>query len=525
MDVHAFLADITKRTKQKTVASREAYWNAMASGKAEDYARCEQLELERIRLFQNKEEYELVKKFLNETHDAATHRQLVLFHNEYLAAQGDPQLLKTIIEKATAVEKAFNTKRAVIDGKEYTDNEIKEILRTSTDQALLQKAWEAYMHKGEAVQHQVTELAHLRNKLAKSLGFKDFHVMSLHIGEQTQEQILTIFDELAHLTDKPFHELKNEIDEHLRKKHGVEHTRPWHYQDPFFQSSVEIYSSNVDEYYNLDMVPVAKEFYASIGLPVDEILAHSDLYEREGKYQHACCLDVDGEGDVRIMQNMKPGEYWAETTLHELGHGVHFKYMDRKMPWVLRASHTLVTEAIAQLFGRLSKNPAFMKRYTKISPAELEHIKVQLYKTLRMRQLVFSRWSQVMFRFEKEMYANPNQDLDALWASLVKKYQLLDLAGTKGKWAAKIHLSVYPCYYHNYLLGELYASQIHNTLCTKVIGTTNLREADYAENLGVGTFLSHKIFALGHSVPWNDLVEKSTGEKLSAKHYVKQFVD
>ena len=26
-------------------------------------------------------------------------------------------------------------------------------------------------------------------------------------------------------------------------------------------------------------------------------------------------------------------------------------------------------------------------------------------------------------------------------------------------WATKIHVALYPCYYHNYLLGELLASQ------------------------------------------------------------------
>ena len=55
----------------------------------------------------------------------------------------------------------------------------------------------------------------------------------------------------------------------------------------------------------------------------------------------------------------------------------------------------------------------------------LSSIKQAVKNNLRLQQLVFSRWSQVMFRFEKSMYANPDQDLNKLWWDLVEKYQLL----------------------------------------------------------------------------------------------------
>ena len=41
---------------------------------------------------------------------------------------------------------------------------------------------------------------------------------------------------------------------------------------------------------------------------------------------------------------------------------------------------------------------------------------------LRNQLLIFSRWCQVMLRFEKELYGNPNQDLNKLWWDLVEKY-------------------------------------------------------------------------------------------------------
>jgi len=40
----------------------------------------------------------------------------------------------------------------------------------------------------------------------------------------------------------------------------------------------------------------------------------------------------------------------------------------------------------------------------------------------------------------------------------------------------------------------------------------------------VGNYLKEKIFMPGSRYYWNDMIEKSTGEKLTAKYYAKQFV-
>ena len=49
----------------------------------------------------------------------------------------------------------------------------------------------------------------------------------------------------------------------------------------------------------------------------------SDLYEKPGKSPHAFCTDIDREGDVRVLANIVPNEYWMGTMLHELGHSVY----------------------------------------------------------------------------------------------------------------------------------------------------------------------------------------------------------
>ena len=55
---------------------------------------------------------------------------------------------------------------------------------------------------------------------------------------------------------------------------------------------------------------LCRDFYAGIGLPIDDVLARSDLYEKTGKSPHAFCTDIDREGDVRVLANIVPNEYW-----------------------------------------------------------------------------------------------------------------------------------------------------------------------------------------------------------------------
>jgi peptidyl-dipeptidase A len=135
--------------------------------------------------------------------------------------------------------------------------------------------------------------------------------------------------------------------------------------------------------------------------------------------------------------------------------------------------------------------------------------------------LVFSRWAQVMYRFEKSMYENPDQDLNQLWWNMVEKYQMV--AKPDGRdlpdWASKIHIALYPCYYHNYLLGELLASQLYSYITVNIASNTS-----FAGEKKVGDYLREKVFLPGARYQWNDMIEKATGEKLTAKYYAKQFV-
>jgi peptidyl-dipeptidase A len=409
-------------------------------------------------------------------------------------------------------------------------SDIYTILTTETDSRKRELAWRASKQVGDAISNDLIELVKLRNTAARKVGFENYHTLSIATGEQSVEELDRIFDELSELTSEPFARLKKELDRILADSYGIDpdDLMPWHYHDPFFQRTPLVYDLDLDIYYkNRDVKKLAQNFYAGIDLPVDDILARSDLYDREGKYPHAFSFEGDRNGDVRILCNLQNTERWMETILHELGHAVYSKYHDRKEPWLLREpAHSFTTEAIAMFFGRLSRNAAWMQQMLGLSESQVAKIEKVSEKYLRFQQVLFARWAMVMYNFEKQLYADPDQDLNTLWWDLVEKFQFIKRppGPVDAGWASKLHFTTAPCYYHNYMMGELLASQLHNHIVRKVLMLKSDKDVSYVGHKEVGNFIREKVFKPGAIYPWNEMIRRATGESLTPKYFVEQFV-
>jgi peptidyl-dipeptidase A len=531
-ELKQFIARHVETIKPLEKQANLAWWDAAVTGDPKAYDRSSALTLQIRRVYSDPQEFAFLQEARQsgQIKDPLLARQLTVLYNAYLANQIEPELLKGIVELGTQIEKNFSTFRGAIDGKKVTDNEIKGILKEQTDSAQRQKAWLASKQVAEAVAADLVRLVKLRNDAARKLGFDNYHTMVLATGEQDVKELDQIFADLYERTKQSFAKVKAKLDGILAKKYGVapEELMPWHYHDPFFQETPMVYDLDLDVYYgDKDVRKLAEQFYTGLGLPVEEILANSDLYEKEGKNPHAFCTHIDRQGDVRILCNLKNNEYWTETILHELGHGVYDKYLDFEVPYLLRApAHTFTTEAIAMFFGRLSRNPAWMQQMLGLSDTQRGQIEETGRKYAQLKQLIFARWAMVMYNFEKELYANPDRDLTKLWWDVVEKYQLVKRPPnrTNPDWAAKIHFSIAPCYYHNYLLGELLASQLHHTTVRQVLALQSDQNVSYVGQQKAGQFLQEKVFQAGNLYPWNEMIQRATGEPLTARYFVDQFV-
>jgi peptidyl-dipeptidase A len=144
---------------------------------------------------------------------------------------------------------------------------------------------------------------------------------------------------------------------------------------------------------------------------------------------------------------------------------------------------------------------------------------------VRYQLLIFSRWCQVMLRFEKSMYENPDQDLNNLWWDLVERYQGLHRPPGRNApdYGSKIHIVSVPVYYHNYMMGELFASQLHHAIARDVYKGADPDTVVYVGSKDVGRFMRTRVFEPGRTLTWNELTRHATGAGLSAEAFAQDF--
>jgi len=531
-DFDSFVAELNKKIIPLYKEMNLAYWDASISGKKEDFDKTALLQNQWISIFADKKSFEFLKRIKAEggLKDEVKNRELEVLYNQFAQNQADTAKLNAINFLQNEIEQKYGNFRAEVDGKKLTDNDVEDALVNSTDSKYLEKVWTAQKKIGRVVSDDIIKLVKMRNDVARDMGFKNYHEMKLKLSEQDPEEIAKLFDELDALTKDSFIGEKEIIDNYFEKRYKIkkEDLRPWHYQNRFFQEAPKIYKVDFDEFYKgKNLAELTEKYYKGIGIDISDILQHSDLYEKPGKNQHAYCIDIDNEGDIRVLCNIKPNEKWMNTMLHEFGHAAYDKYISKSLPFIMRdPAHTFTTEAIAMLFGRNSTNAQWLKANLGLNDNEVNEVASDGFKSLRLQQLVFSRWSQVMYRFEKSMYENPDQDLNKLWWELVEKYQLIKKPEGRNEpdWASKIHIATSPCYYHNYLLGELLASQLYHYIVVNIVKSGDLKNQSLSNNPEIGKYLIEKVFSPGMLYKWNDMIKRATGEFLTPKYYAEQFV-
>jgi peptidyl-dipeptidase A len=529
-----FIKDHDKRVRPLDVAAALAWWKANTTGDDKEFEEKVKAQNRLDEVLSDKKTFAELKEIRDkkkEIDDPVTARAIEVLYLLYLEKQVDPELLKKMVAKSNKVEKTFNEFRAKVGDKEMTENAVRAVLKDSKDSAERQKVWEASKAVGGLLEADLKDLVKLRNEAAVQLKFKNYHALQLYLNEQDGDELIKLFDELDELTRGPFAAAKADLDGRLAKMYGIKASElmPWHYHDPFFQETPAVFAADLDApFKNADILAMCRDFYSGIGLPIDRVIDKSDLYEKKGKSPHAFCTDIDREGDVRVLGNIKPNDYWASTMLHEFGHSVYSTNNDdvpQTLPYCLRMeSHILTTEGVAMMFERLSKREAFLKKMgVKVDdPKAFDETGAQ---TLKYRLLIFSRWCQVMLRFEKSMYENPDQDLGKLWWDLVEKYQMVKRPPNRKApdYASKIHIVSAPVYYHNYMMGELFASQLHHAIAREVYKGADPNTVIYAGNKAVGEFMKKKVFEPGRTKTWNELTKFATGAPLNAKAFAADF--
>lgn len=514
-----FLAAEEAWARRALTSASLAWWNASLSGRPADYKRMETADRAVNRHYARPAAYQRLLRIAEATdHDPLTRRRLERLRRAYQAKQAPVEILNRITSAEAEVAETYSTFRAQYEGRAVTDNELEEILRTSSDTARVQEAWEARKQIGSVVADDLRALARLRNQSARAIGFADYWQAQLLLDELDPARLVATLDDVDAATRDPFKAMKAELDQHLATRFGMaaRSLRPWHYGDPFFQETPEVFSSPADPFYvDRDVVGLAAETYRQLGYPnIDAILARSDLYPRPGKNQHAYAVDIDHEGDVRTFLNVEPNARWMGTLLHELGHTIYQDGIDRvELPYDLRDDpQGFLNEGFAMFCEQPAVEPGWLCEMIKIAPGDAAKLAPRLAAQETASLLAFVRWCLTIINFERDFYRDPEQDLNRLWWDLEERFQMVPRPERRDApdWAAKVHVATAPVYYHKYLYGRLFSAQLTRKMNADLGGWWQGRPKS-------GEYVRRELFTPGARFAWPELVERVTGEPLGVR--------
>ena len=264
---------------------------------------------------------------------------------------------------------------------------------------------------------------------------------------------LRLLDELAQKTEQPFLQAKAAMDAELAERFNLspDELMPWHYADTFFQEAPMVGgmdSTNCSR----GAIWLTWRWRRMTGWHGRARRAQRPV--REGKDQGVLHAYRPRRRRADLCTSSPRCAGW--TTTARVGHGVYDAYIPQSLPWILReVSHILTTEAMAMLMGTMPFDRDWQEQVLGASPEDAQRAAEDGARRFRLEELIFARWVMVVVNFERALYADPSQDLNALWWELVHKFQHLRVPDGREQRPAgrQYHIALAPAYYQNYLLG------------------------------------------------------------------------
>ncbi len=511
------LLDLVNIQLAKPYASKmHALWMLLTSGEGQWMQAYEQHEQAYRSLLASPEWRQAVDDGIRRSEQSSWEaRQWAVLRNEMLEHAGNEQLRAEMIRRWNELNVRLSSFRTTVEDSSLTEKETLILFRVLDDEKKRKQLWQAYMRIGEHIADPLLELVRIRNRMAREQGFTDYFAMKLAAQEMDASELDTIVIRLKEQLGPSYRKAKEEIDRGICYRFGItaDAIRSWHYSHPFFQSyEPDEPTQTVD----LDaFVTRLSTWFKRRDIMLDGVLQRMDLGDCAGKSSANFCLPIDRCEDIRISCHVNQDLRGASILLHEIGHAFVEQSYDTALPFLLRQpAHPFLSEAAALLMERLLHVPGWQQSLDNDSDAYVQEKHV--HSDLQPSLLVKLFWTMTLVQFERKMYENPEQSLNCLWWELVEEYQGITRPEEWDApyWASKPHLSTLPATYYYYLLGEVAASQLQQSL-DEQFGAWYSKQA-----------LQHMrqtVYEPGMSRSWRDVLQQCVHSPLQTQALVHQL--
>lgn len=528
--------------------SAVALWNATVSGNETDYQKLIDIELNfnksnrtpadlfapdrfyarSANVFANKQDFELMRKlkYSGLITDSLLSRQLNVLYQAFMGPQIETEKYRKLIDTEIKLWQAFFNFKIELDGKKYGAGAIDSIQKNTGDAAVLNQIFHVFRQKGSALAPTIIRMVKDRNEFAVHFGYPDFYHLILESKDQTPERIQLLLDEIERNTRNPYFELKQETDQVLAERFHIrsEDLQPWHYDSEQTAALSKENAARMDSLFS-DIDPVEKTaaFFDGIGLPIRDVIDNSDLEYRREKSSINAMINVDFKNDIRLISGIQHTHSGMWKMMHLGGHASHYTSIADDIPYLLKTPIPVIYEGVARYFESLATDCNWLKTEMPLHQTGPDQLLQACRRMQQVTNLFRCRKLLVLACFEREIYRNPDQDPDLLWQKLNLDYLGIDYPAEKckGYWASNKYSTSLSCTTHNFVLADVFAAQLQHTIGNRVLSNTN---GVYSGNKAIGQYLTENLYRYGNLLPWEQLIEKATGEPLHSKYFVNQLV-
>lgn len=531
-----------------SMESAIALWNATVSGNENDYQKLVEIEMAFNKsnqnpsglfapdkfysitqnVFSNEKDFQLLKKlkYSGLITDTIQNRQLNVLYQAFMGPQIEIKKYQKLMNSEIKLWQAFSALKITVDGKKYGGGQIDSIRKNSDNASVLKMIFDGYQKEGRILAPDIIQMVKERNEFAANFGYNNFYQLSLEAKDQTPEQIKAILDDIELETRAQFFEAKSVIDKLLAKRFGISKTdlQPWLYHEEGNSYLPSRFKDKMDSLFlKTDPIKTTEAFFYGIGLPIEDVVENSDLEYRPAKSSMNAMINVDFKNDIRLISSIQNTHDGMMKMMHLGGHASHYKTISDDVPYLLKTPNYVLGEGVARYFESLASEYSWLKNIVVIDTTAQKQLVLVCQHLHQVDRLFRCRKLLVMADFEREIYVNPDQNLDELWRKLNLKYLGINYSSQKNAcfWTTNKFATSLSCTTHNLVLADVFAAQLQHTIEKRVLTEKGM---NYKNNQKIGQFLTEKLYRYGNKLSWEELIENVTGESLNTSYFVDYLV-
>ena len=403
--------------------------------------------------------------------------------------------------KLTALEESITREegkiRYKVADKQFTRAELGNLVANNPDRQIRERAWRARAQIAPLNGDRILRTINLRNELALQHSDTIFSSFMLRRKGAEAQQLFTWFDQLRRETDAEYRQLLNQ----MRRELHLEKIEPW---------DLEYYFSTLTNEFE------KRSFIPDEGWPKTIQLAANLGYDLEKLHVEMRAADLGFDGgaypilygkDVKILANRLSGIRFYDRLLHSTGHALHYSMMDEPS-FLLRANcPEPFDEGLAEFLTLILYRPEVSVSLFGLSPDQA----TILANRYRLKTLFDLREKMADSLFEFDAYADPSQDLAALYNRIHAQYLGVNMHAVP-VWAYNPMYGSDPIYLQSFVLAHIVARQVQHTVDQRFGGQWGT---------AAGDFLKQKFFSRGAEQSLDEVMQSGTGKRLDPQFLIE----